>query len=593
MKKHLKTMKTRFLLLTGIMLILFALLLGSLITIQANESEKYRNIAYNQQSAEITLYSLRGSIFDRNANLLAFSVNQPSIAVNPKQIKNPEQTALYLSMALNKDKSEILSLLSYPSTFVWIERKVDKKAAEQLSKLNLEGVLILNEESGKRFYPKGNIASHVIGFTGIDDQGVEGIEAYYGDQHSDESIMPLRGKQGILKAELDRDGRILPGGFIEFDPPTPGKDIYLTIDESVQYIVQKELQKTVEKYNAAGGTVIVSCPKTGDILAMATYPDYLPSEGADTPEEIRRIRAVSDNYEPGSTFKVLMAAAALDSGTITAKDQIPCARSVEVGGYSLRNATDNLISPTGSEDIGGILAHSFNTGSAVIGLRMGAETFYKYLDKFGFGKQTGIDLPGEAEGILAYYKDWKPINTATIAYGQGISVTPIQMVQAYSAIANGGIMMRPRLVRKIVEGGTKTTLIKPEIVETPISPKTAHELMNALHLACVEGSGKSANIEGYKVGGKTGTASVVENGVYVPNKYIASFVGVAPVDDPKIVMLIMINEPKGVIWGGTVAAPLFNHIGSQILWRLGAIPQQSPSLQEINNPKETEDEEEN
>ncbi|MCD4784732.1 MAG: stage V sporulation protein D [Candidatus Eremiobacteraeota bacterium] len=609
MRRYRKRIKIRVLLLCCILSLFFLFLIGNLVKLQAYERDKYIKLADSQHTGMIEISALRGSIYDRHGSVMAFSVARPSVAVNPRMLKNPDRTAFLLSLALGTKKNDIIKGLKASSTFVWVARKIDEKTAMQIESLELPGVFILNETSGKRFHPKRREASHILGYTGIDDQGLEGVEASYDDL--------LKGRPGLLTARMDQRGRILPGedflvlpntkknmedlrngkidsnGKTIFIPPVPGKDIYLTIDETVQYIVEKELENTVKEFNAAGGTIIVYDPRTGDIISLASYPDYLPSQGTRTHKKLIRNRAVVDAYEPGSTFKVILAAAALDSGVVTTKDLFYCGQSIEVGGYSLRNADDGIISPAGRETVEGVITYSFNVGAADMGLRIGNKVLHKYVDTLGFGKLSGIDIPGEAEGILIPLKYWKPINLATISYGQGIAVTPIQMVQAYGAIANDGVLMKPRLVRKIVDRkGNLVEVKKPKVIGKPLRAKTTHELLKILHNVCENGTGKAAKIEGYKVGGKTGTANVVENGVYSSNKFIASFVGVAPIDDPKIVMIIKIDEPKGVIWGGCVAAPAFKDIGSQILWRLGAQPKKSEKVADLTPPEAVKTEKE-
>lgn len=565
MKSYTRKKRSRFVILFYFTVLLFILLVVRLVKLQACEHEKFLDIAKGQHEGWSQIHALRGAIFDRNGANLAFSLAMPSVAANPAKIINKDQTAFYLALALGKQKKEIMDAIDIPGTFAWIARKVDAQSVNKIKRLSLPGIFIIDEPSGRRFYPKGKIASHVLGYAGIDDQGLEGVEASY-DQI-------LSGKSGSLEAEMDQIGRIMPGGNSEFTPPTPGKDIYLTIDETIQFVVEKELEAAVKKHNAAGGSIIVYDPRTGDVLAMASYPSYSPSKGSTAPRINVRNRGVCDSYEPGSTFKVILAAAALDSGKVTTKDQFFCGRSLEVGGYSLRNADDGLQSPTGRETVEGVITYSFNVGAAAIGMRIGTNILYKYVDMFGFGKRTGIDLSGETEGILTPGKYWKPINLATISYGQGIAVTPLQMVSAFGAIANEGALMKPRVVRKII--GSDGRVYHDNVPckrGQVLKPQTCHEMLKILTNVCENGTGKKARIPGYTVGGKTGTANVVNNGVYVGDKFIASFIGIVPIEDPRLVILIKIDEPKGVIWGGAVAAPVFNRVGSQILWRLGIQP---------------------
>ncbi len=573
MKSYNRQRRIRFVVLFYLTLILFLALVFRLVHLQHREADYYSQLARFQHQGWAEINALRGAIYDRNGTNLAFSLSMPSVAVNPRKIRDAERTAFYLGLALGKEKDEILPLLSPPHTFSWIARKIDSTVASRIKRLNLPGVFVIDEPSGRRFYPKGRVASHIIGLAGIDDQGLDGVEANYDEL--------LQGESGRLNAEMDRSGRILPGGHVDYQKPVPGKNIYLTIDESIQYIVERELEATIKKHNAAGGTVIVYDPRTGDILALASYPNFDPSDPSTITMNRLRNRAITDSYEPGSTFKVILAAAALDSGRASMKDEFYSGNSIQVGGYSLRNADDGLYSPTGYETIDGVISYSFNTGAVSIGMRLGSKAYFDYIEKLGFGRQTGIDLPGEVEGILAHVDYWRPINLATISYGQGISVTPIQMVQAFGAIANDGVLMRPRVVKKITHSdGRLYREIEPQSLGQVLKPDSCHEILKVLANTCENGTGKGALIPGYTVGGKTGTANLVENGVYSSNRYIASFIGVVPVEDPRLVMLIKIDEPKGTIWGGTVAAPLFHDVGSQIMWRLGVKPRNMPEAAE-------------
>jgi stage V sporulation protein D (sporulation-specific penicillin-binding protein) len=578
MSSYFRRKRERFIWLFIITLLLFTLLIHRLIHIQANESERFTELAQYQHKGSVTLNALRGAIYDRNGSCFAYSLAHPSVAANPKKIEDIADTAKQISKILNIDEKQLVEDFSYPATFIWLARKVNPETASEIRKLNLPGIFLVNEESGKRFHPKEKIACHVVGFTGVDDQGLEGVEATYEDL--------LSGKSGLLEAEMDEPGRILPIGDINHIPPVPGKDIYLTIDESVQFIVERELAKVVKEFKAAGGTVIVYDPRNGDILALANLPDYNPVNTVGVTKRQLRNKAVVDSYEPGSTFKVFTGAAALDSGKIKPTDMFHAGDSIHVGGYSLRNAVDGL-SLTGKEDVKGMIVYSFNTTAAAIGLKMGEKVFYDYLAKLGFGEVTGIDLPGEAEGIMAHVDYWKPINLATISYGQGISVTPIQMVRAVGAICNDGILMKPRIVRKIVNhDGTVYRSSEPEPGVKVFDTRTCHEILKSMAGVVEEGTAKRAAVPGYRVGGKTGTANVVVDGVYASGKYISSFVGAAPIDDPRIVVLIKIDEPEGPGWGGTVAAPLFGKICSQILWRLGVHPEEQKDLTELINGKD-------
>jgi stage V sporulation protein D (sporulation-specific penicillin-binding protein) len=578
MSSYFRRKRERFIWLFFLTLLLFTILIHRLVSIQAYESERYLELAQYQHTGSVTINALRGGIFDRNGNIFAYSLAHPSVAANPKKIEDVENTAKVISKLLKRDEKQTLEDLSYPSTFVWLARKVSPEIATEIKTLKLPGIFLVNEESGKRFHPKEKVACHIVGFTGVDDQGLEGIEANYDDL--------LSGKAGLLEAEMDEPGRVLPIGEVKYTPPVPGKDIYLTIDESVQFIVERELANVVKEFKAAGGTVIVYDPRNGDILALANLPDYNPVNTAGVTKRQLRNKAVVDSYEPGSTFKLFTGAAALDSGKIKPTDQFFAGDSIQVGGYSLRNAVDGL-NVKGTEDVKGMITFSFNTTAATIGLKMGEKVFYDYLEKLGFGTVTGIDLPGETEGIMAHVDYWKPINLATISYGQGIAVTPIQMVRAVGAFCNDGVLMKPRVVRKIMNhDGTVYRSEEPEEGVKIFNTKTCHEILKSMAAVVEEGTAKRAGVPGYRTGGKTGTANVVVDGVYASGKYISSFVGAAPIDDPRIVVLVKIDEPEGPGWGGTVAAPLFGKICSQILWRLGIYPEEQRDLTEIINEAE-------
>jgi stage V sporulation protein D (sporulation-specific penicillin-binding protein) len=573
MSSYFRRKRERFILLFFLTLLLFVLLVHRLVKLQAYENDHFTQLAQYQHTGSTKIYALRGTIYDRNGSCFAYSLAHPSVAANPKNIEDPESTARIMASILGRDQKKILEDLTYPTTFVWLARKVKPDIAAEIKKEALPGIFLVEETSGKRFHPKERVACHIVGFTGVDDQGLEGVEANYEEL--------LAGKTGLLEAEMDEPGRVLPLGQAKFIPPIPGKDIYLTIDESVQFIVERELERVVKEFKAAGGTVIVYDPRNGDILAMANLPNYNPADTTGVTKTQLRNKAVVDSYEPGSTFKLFTGAAALDSGKAKPTDRFFAGDSIHVGGYSLRNAVDGL-NTKGTEDVKGMITFSFNTTAAAIGLKMGEKIFYNYLDKLGFGEVTGIDLPGETEGIMAHVDYWKPINLATISYGQGIAITPIQMVRAVGAICNDGVLMKPRVVRKIVShDGTLYRSPEPEKGLKVFDTKTCHEILKSMAAVVEEGTAKRAAIPGYRSGGKTGTANVVVNGVYASGKYISSFVGAVPIDDPRVVILVKIDEPEGPGWGGTVAAPLFGSIGSQIMWRLGVYPEEQKKLSEI------------
>lgn len=564
--------KERCIVLFYFLAILFVIVIIRLINIQVFQHENFSKLAKLQHTGVIETTGLRGTIYDRNGKPLAQSLNLSSIAANPRQIKNKKFAAVKVAQILKTDESQILNAINTNTTFAWIKRKIDDNIAKKIEDLKIEGVFLLKEPTGKRFYPKGSLASDVIGLTGIDDQGLSGIEAYY------DNI--LKNKTEYVKTEIDLFGIALP--FQNNTNLTPkncdGKSIYLTIDETIQYIAEKELKKQVLKYNAKNGTCLVMDPNTGDILALA---NFINKKNKDN-NQMRNI-AICDAYEPGSTYKVFLATAALDSGRITETDRFSSGSSITVDGWTLQNADDGLVSPSGSENIEGIITYSFNTGAASVGLKIGADVLSNYTKLFGFGALTGIDLPGETEGIILPREQWAPISVATISYGQGIAVTPIQLLCALSSIANGGFLVKPRVVKAFYDKNTDIiTNCPPKEKKRVISLKTSISMTNILQKVVESGTGKAAKIPGYRVAGKTGTASVVENGQYISGKYISSFIGFVPAEDPKLVILVKIQEPQGCIWGGAVAAPVFQIIGKEALWKL-KIPPTLPTELENNN----------
>lgn len=580
-------MKPRIVVVFYLMLGFVSYLSYNLWQVQARQSERYKKLAIDQHVGVQALPALRGSILDRSREILASSLTLPSLAADPSNIKDRQKAAAIIARELQRPENEILRLLKSRGQFVWLARKIPEPLAQKFEKLTTEvpvrkgekavvtglepidrekglGVYVLREPTGKRFYPKGRLGVHILGYTGIDDNGLDGIEAMYeGD---------LRGRPGRLEAEMDRGGRVIPNGWQRREPARPGNNVVLSIDESIQYIAEREIAAAVKRHNAKGAVCVIMDVKTGDILAMVNKPDYATKDFSRVPVALRRNRAVTDAYEPGSTFKIVLAAAALDSGRVTMRDRFFCGVSIQVDGWTIHNADDGESSETGSEDLKGIICHSYNVGTTSVALRMGKRAYFDYICRFGFGKQTGIGLPGEAEGIVQPMP-WANVALATNSFGQGISITPLQLVCAMQAIANGGVMMKPRIVREIVNQDGKTVrVIHPTVKRRVISATTASHVQDILRNVVVNGTGKKAEVPGYPVAGKTGTASVVTGGGYGSSAYISSFLGYAPYNDPRIVILVKIDEPdkaKGPIWGGSVAGPVFRAIARESLWRLG------------------------
>ena len=546
----------------------FAGLLSSrLIQIQYVDHSYYLDRADAQHLGEAELPALRGEIRDRNNVVLATSIARWSIAVNPELLQNTnevEKAVEMLKEATSHSEKEIRDVVERPGTFGWIARKVSDEEAQAVREGAVKGVFLVKEATpGKRYYPKGHLASHLMGTTGIDDQGLDGMESSY-EHH-------LAGTPGILRAFMDRDGWATlehPTALIK--PAIPGHNVILTIDESIQYVAEKELARQVKEYHATGGIIVVMDARNGEVLAMAINPDFPAEDFAEVKPEVRRNRSITDPYEPGSTFKVFLAAAALNSG-VKPSDTFASGGIMSVDGWTIHNANDGLYAGA-MESLKDIIAYSFNVGTANVALSIGKDTYYKHLLDFGFGEKTGIDLVGESDGILSDAKDWANINTATISFGQGVACTPVQLVSAMQAIANGGVRMKPRVVKAVTDHeGNVIERFEPEVLGQPISAEASKQMLDILENVCENGTGKRARVPGYRVGGKTGTAQLVENGVYAPGLYIASFLGVAPVDDPRIVVLIKIEKPTPY-WGGLVAGPVFNRVAEKALWKLGVKP---------------------
>lgn len=543
------------------------LLGGRLVKLQYVDHDRYLKRADAQHLGEAELPALRGEIRDRNNVVLATSIARWSIAVNPEAIRSSgklNQVTLELAKLLGMKPQSIERVLDSRGTFAWVARKVKDPEAKKIRDADIDGVFLVKEPTpGKRYYPKGRLAAHLLGATGVDDQGLDGLESSY-EKH-------LKGKPGLLRAFMDRDGwATLEHPTALLEPAVPGNNVILTIDETIQYVAEQELAKQVKEYHATGGVVMVMDARNGEILAMAINPDFPADEFGAVEPKIRRNRAVTDPYEPGSTFKVFCAAAAINSG-FPPSHMFRSGGRMIIGGWPICNANDGLYAGA-METIKDIIAYSFNIGTANMALELGKEKYYKHLVAFGFTEPTGIDLVGESAGILAPAKTWSDINTATISFGQGVACTPVQLCSAMQAVANGGVRMRPRVVKAVVDPtGNVVERYEPEEIGRPITPDTSRKMLDILENVCENGTGKRARIPGYRVGGKTGTAQLVENGVYAPGLYIASFLGVAPVDDPRIVVLIKIEKPTPY-WGGLVAGPVFKAVAEKALWKLGVKP---------------------
>lgn len=525
-----------------------------------------RYIAMGKAQVEETqvLYSPRGTIYDSNGKKLAFSVQVKSLYADPKMLeRNPKDVAAALAPVIHMPEDELTKKLSQDTHFVWLERvmnpEVSKAAEAVIKEKNLKGLRFVDEN--KRYYPNGTLAANVLGFVGLDDKGLDGLE-----KSLDDLIRGTAQKEILV---TDRRGMpILHSASAPYMAPKE-KSVYLTIDQNIQFYAERALDRAMKSSKAQGGIIIVMDPKTGAILAMANRPSYDPNHFSKATEAEFKNRAVVDIYEPGSTFKPIIASTALASGKYSMDTVWHDPGAVWASGHAIRNADDEVY---GDVKLVDILKFSINTGFAHIGLLTGGDILTDYAKKFGFGKPTGIELPGEGSGILFDPKDMRDIDVATMSIGQGIAVTPLQMVQAYSAIANGGKMVKPHLIKEIKNpDGSDYKVTKTEISGNPVPQKVADEVKDMMEKEVSEGGGNNAKVAGYHMAGKTGTAQKLDtvNGGYLENQYIASFCGFGPVEDPRAICLVVLDNPRGTYYGGLVAAPVFSEAMTQIMRYLG------------------------
>jgi cell division protein FtsI (penicillin-binding protein 3) len=541
--------------------ILFAVISARAVQIQVLDSEWLQEKASKQYERPLVVKGKRGAIMDSNLEDFATTINVTSIAVHPKQVKDRAETARIIAKTTGMDYKEVKNKLDSSSSFVWIKRQALPKHVDALREMNIKGLVFLPEET--RIYPHTDMAAQLVGFSGLDGKGLGGLEYHYDSE--------LQGKSAQQKVLRDAKGRFIerPQGETE---ATNGNNLILTIDRTIQYITDNSLKAAVEQYNAKSGIAVVMDPKSGAILALSNYPVFNPNNYRSYDRSLLRNRAVTDPFEPGSTMKIFLAAAAFESGIVKPETKFNC----ENGKYRVDSFIIHDTHSHGSLTVGEIIKYSSNIGSVKISEAIGKESLYKSLKNFGFGEKTGIDCPGESPGRLANQSKWRKIDFANIAFGQGVSVSAVQLTAAVSALANKGIMMKPRLVRAITDSENNIVKIfEPEKIGRAVSEKTADEVKKIMREVATEGgTGKNADIEGYPVCGKTGTAQKIdESGRYAKGKYVSSFVGFAPMDDPQLTTLVLLDEPSnGGYYGGTVAAPAFREIVSQSLQKMSLYP---------------------
>jgi cell division protein FtsI/penicillin-binding protein 2 len=501
------------------------------------------------------------------------SLPSESIYAVPTDITDPHLVAIKLAPLLRKPASVLEPVLRDKSDFRWLARKVPHDVAERVDALQITGIGRKGEETGTRFVASGRLASTVVGFTGTEENGLDGLE-YWADKL-------LRGTPGRTRIEADQFGRSIPFGETHVvERAVPGKTLVTTLDPYLQFESERLLRAAVKKWSARNGTAIVMDPWSGELLAVANVPDFDPAHFGAFSSDAWRNRAISDAYEPGSTFKLITAAAALESGKFPPGVRFPARDSLQIGGRTIYNAEDGMMAASmGTESIEQIVAFSHNVGAAEVGLATGPRAMYRTIRKFGFGDPTDVELPGENPGIVTDPKDWSGSSLATISFGHGISTTPIALARAYAAIANGGLLMRPRILAAIEDSNGKLVYrYGPEIERRVISKHTAATLRGYLRSVVLRGTGNpTARVSGYTTAGKTGTAQVVENGAYLGGAYVASFIGMIPAERPRYVILVKVERPHGSIYGSQVAAPVFAELARAAMFHAGIMPAAGPA----------------
>lgn len=557
--------------------IIFILLMGRLGWIQFVRGDELRIKAEEMRMRDVPVEAKRGAILDRNGRELVTSISVDSVYAMPNQIKKLDEAVAKLAPVLGMEQEKLHQILSRKSSYEWVKRRIDYQTAEAVRDLKLKGIGLVEEN--KRHYRHDALASHILGFAGVDNQGLAGIEISYDKL--------LRGEKGRIVIEHDAAGRPVPDALHKYFSPVPGHDLVLTLDETIQYFVERELDNLVQNFQPKLAVMIIMDPKTGEILAMGSRPTFSSTSWQEAPKEVwDRNPAVWYNYEPGSTFKIITAAAALEEGAVHLDDHFSCPGFINVADRRIRCWKHG---GHGGQSFREVIMNSCNPGFIEVGLDLGKDRFYKYIRAFGFGGETDIELPGEASGIVISEKNATNLNVGTMAIGQSIAVTPIQLITAVAAVANDGMLVKPQLVREVRDAeGKVVQRMETQPVRRVISEETARVLKEQLENVVVNGTGRNAFVEGYRVGGKTGTAQVVGDGGYVSGKYVASFAGFAPADDPRIVALVMVAEPQGgIYYGSQVAAPAFQAVARDIL-RYLRIPE-TPGLVKPKQPWETPD----
>jgi len=547
-----RTPSRRLYILAALLTLWIGVVCFRLVRLQIVKYGFFVQLAHRQQNRTIPVEPRRGNIYDRNGHPLAMSIDVDSVFAVPSEVHDQETTAMLLGKVLDMAPQEIIARLNSSRSFAYIKRKVDAESSDRVRQLNLRGIYFRKEP--KRFYPKRELAAQVLGYVGMDDQGLGGLEREFDDD--------LRGIPG--QELISVDARRKWYGRVE-RPPDPGQILVLTIDQTIQYIAERELERGMEDTKAIAGTVIVQNPRTGEILALANRPTFNPNVFNNVPQESLKDRAVSDVYEPGSVFKTITYSAAFDQHLVKPEDPIDCQHgSIDVFGMRIRDHES-----LGVISIAEAFAHSSDVAAIKVGMRLGDERLYHYIREYGLGAQTGIELPGETRGLTKPVNRWSKVSIGAISMGQEIGVSPIQVISVISTIANDGVYTPPRIVAGELppDGTPKPVVFHPAQQHRVVTSMTAAEMKKMMEGVVLFGTARRAILDGYTSAGKTGTAQKVEpgSGAYSKTKYVASFIGFSPVNSPAITIAVILDSPIGLHQGGQVSAPVFKRIAEQVL----------------------------
>jgi cell division protein FtsI (penicillin-binding protein 3) len=550
-----KAVKGRLAMVSLFLTALGLILVGRLVQLQIIQHDRLAAQSDRQYLRTVEITSGRGNIYDRNRNQLATNIQVESVYADPKSITDKNNTARILATALKLNPKAVLKKLRSDRHFVWIKRKGEMNAIEKLKQLDLSGIGFIAE--AKRYYPKRKLAASTLGFVGLDNQGLAGVE------HFHQAVLKGNPQRSVL--EKDARGRFLWTTAYAQEINKGKRDVVLTLDEVIQFTAERELKKQVQEYQAKSGLAIVMDPFTGAIYALASAPEFNPNNYSAYPKSFWRNDAVASAYEPGSIFKPIVAAATLEEGLAGPDDIFFCENgSLRIGKSRIGEADNHQF---GWMTLRNIIAKSSNIGAIKIAQKLGKDRFFGYMQKFGFGGKLGIDLPGEASGSLQSLPQWSGLSLASMSFGHEIAVTPIQMASAIATIANGGTLVRPRMTQSILKNGVIEKNFEPEVMQSVLSEETSRQMINILKSVVKTGTGRKAAVPGFEVAGKTGTAQKIDPAThsYSKSKYLASFIGFVPADAPRLVILVMIDEPQKSYWGGEVAAPVFQRIARKTL----------------------------